>query len=568
MSVAPVAAGRHPVGMRPVGRLTLALFSLVPAAVIGASRPAPSPLQTALAKAATEVPAGGFVSAELSADVATYSTAGTIPAPANVPPERVIFEIGSVTKVFTGLLLAQASLDGKVGLDDPIAKHLPADLPPDPSVAEITLRQLSSHTSGLPRLPSNLRVTNTIDPYADYTVARLYEFLRAHQLPKPAPQPAAYSNLGVGLLGHILARAYGVTYEELVRTKITGSLGLRDTTITLDAEQQARFAPPHSGTQAVPAWHFDALAGAGALHSTAADLLLFARALLDESSPIAPAWRIAREPRAPMGPEVRIGLGILIVDLPAGQAFLHDGQSGGTRTHFEIIPATRQATVVLLNNDSVDPATIVARVRANSSATPAPAAAPLAEIPLATDEAQAFPAVYETDANGRFTVVLDSAGRLRIRLTGQPFIPVSFLGHDRFVAQGVAAQFQFSRGADGRVDALTLHQNGRELVARRTGDAPTVLFPPREKLRDYEGIYELAPGLVFEVRATARTLLVKLTGQPSIPVHATQPDHFVYDVVEAALTFERGADGNVTALVLHQNGLDQRAPKQPPAAGK
>lgn len=546
----------------------LALFAsagLGWAATPASAAPAWAP---ALEKAAAELPAGGFVYAEIDGATVRYGTAGRAAGPDGIAPERVLFEIGSITKVFTGLLLAQATLDGKMALDDPIAKHLPADLPLDPSVAAITLQQLSSHTSGLPRLPDNLAPAQAADPYADYTVERLYAFLRGHRLAKAAPQPAAYSNLGVGLLGHLLARAYGLSYAELVRAKITGPLGMHDTTIALEAGQQVRFAHPHSGTQAVPAWNFDALAGAGALRSTAADLILFARALLDEGSPIAPAWRIAREPRAPLGPDVQVGLGIMLAARDGRAVFTHGGGTGGTRAHLEIVPAPGQATVVLLNNDNVDPGAIVARARQKDSAAAAsPSAAPT-EIPLAADEARAFAGVYEIDANGRFTVVLDAEGRLHIRLTGQAFLPVGFLGQDRFFAKGVAAQFQFARGADGRVSAVTLHQNGREISARRTGDAPTVLFPPREKLRDYEGVYALAPGLVFEVRATARALVVKLTGQPAIPVHATRPDHFVYDVVDAALTFERGPDGSVTALVLHQNGLDQRAPKQPPAAGK
>jgi hypothetical protein len=219
---------------------------------------------------------------------------------------------------------------------------------------------------------------------------------------------------------------------------------------------------------------------------------------------------------------------------------------------------------VLLNNDAIEPGQLVAAVR-RPPAPAAPEGTP-AEMSLGTAEAAAFTGVYEIDARGRFTVVQDESGGVRIRLTGQPFLPVGFMGKDRFFARGVAAQFQFARGDDGRTTALTLHQNGREIAARRTGDAPVVLFPAAEQLHAYEGIYELQPGLVFEVRVGARTpvLTVKLTGQPALPVHNTRPDHFVYDVVEAALTFERDGAGNVVALILHQNGRDQRAPRQAP----
>lgn len=516
-----------------------------------------------LEPAAAKVAAGGFAYAEIRDGVVTHGHVGKLTLPAGVPSERTIFEIGSITKVFTGLLLAQATLDGKAALDDPIAKHLPADLKLAPAVAAITLQQLSSHTSGLPRLPDNLSSANPADPYADYTVERLHDFLQRFAPTQPAPRPADYSNLGVGLLGHLLARAYGVSYAELVRTRITAPLGLSDTVIALDAAQRARFATPHSGTVAVSPWHLGALPGAGALRSTTADLAKFAAALLDPASPLAPAWRIAREPRAPMGARGQVGLGFLLHERAGHTVYSHGGGTGGFRSHFEITPATRSAVVVLLNNDEPDPGAVIARAPAAATGQPKAAAAKAPPaVPISAAELRAFTGVYAIDAKGRFTVVLDDQNRLRIRLTGQAFLPARFLGQDRFAAVGVPAEFQFARDAAGRVTQLTLHQNGREVPATRSADAPVVLFPTAEKLRAYAGNYTLAPGAVFEVRVAGATLLVKLTGQPALPVHATRPDHFVYDVVDAALTFERDAAGAVTALVLHQNGRDQRAPRQ------
>jgi CubicO group peptidase (beta-lactamase class C family) len=524
----------------------------------------PSPLASALDRAARDLPQGGFAAAEVSAGGVTYRAAGRIGGPEGVPPEKLIFEIGSITKWFTGLLLAQATLDGKVALDDPIARHLPADLRLDPSVAGITLVQLATHTSGLPRLPDNLRPAMPADPYADYTVERLYAYLRSAKVSGNAPHAVDYSNLGVGLLGHILARVYGVSYAELVRQKISGPLGLTDTVLTLEAEQRGRFVPAHSGTQKVLPWEFDALAGAGALRSTATDLAKFAQALCDDNSPIAPAWRLAREKRA-SGSLGDVGLGVFSRTTPAGSVYSHGGGTGGYRSHLEVSPATRTATVVLLNNDSPEPGNLVAASQRGNAPTAGAKAAPAdtpTEVPIAAAELAAFTGTYSIDARGKFSVVVDEQGRLRIRLTGQAFLPVAYMGGDRFFAKAVAAQFQFARDAAGKVSAVTLHQNGREVPATRTGDAPQVVFLPVEKLREYAGVYELAPGLVFEITARPLTLVAKLTGQPAIPVHCTQPDRFVYDVVEAALTFERDAEGKVVAVVLHQNGMDQRAPRQ------
>jgi hypothetical protein len=124
----------------------------------------------------------------------------------------------------------------------------------------------------------------------------------------------------------------------------------------------------------------------------------------------------------------------------------------------------------------------------------------------------------------------------------------------------VAAEFQFKRGADGKISGVTLHQNGREIPAQRTAlPPPPVVFLESVQLKAYVGKYQLAPNLLFEVTTRGGHLFVKLTGQQALPVYCDRSDHFVYDVVEAALTFERDANGAITQLILHQNGLNQPA---------
>jgi D-alanyl-D-alanine-carboxypeptidase/D-alanyl-D-alanine-endopeptidase len=520
-----------------------------------------SPLTLAIRQAAAELPAGGFVLAELSNGTPTYAAAGRPLTRRDLPPQNIIFEIGSITKAFTGLLLAQTVLEGKASLDDPIARHLPADLTLAPDVAAITLRQLSAHTSGLPRLPDNLNPADLADPYADYTVELLYDFLRRHRLESPGPHPSDYSNLGVGLLGHILERVHGMRFAALVEEKICRPLGLDDTVIELSPEQLTRFAPPHSGSVAVSPWNLGALPGAGALRSTAADLTRFAAALMDPESPLAKAFALARQPVAPFGQQDRIGLGFMIANRHGQDVYYHGGGTGGSRSVLEVIPAAKSATILLLNNDAPEPAALVSAV--HRPQPPAGALLDRSEVPLTAHQLHEYTGVYAIDARGRFTAVVDEAGRLRIRLTGQPFLPVFYAGNDRFFARAVPAEFQFARDATGAIRSLTLHQDGREVPAQRTGDAPNVRFPQAGDLKAYTGSYQLAPGLVFDVTARGAQLVVKLTGQPALPVFNTAPDRFEYDVVEAALTFERDADGQVTAVILHQHGMDQRAPRVP-----
>ena len=530
------------------------------AATVGLAQSPAFPLAAAAEKAGNSLGAGGIVVAEAQGGQVHYAAAGH-PAPrADVAPERIIFEIGSITKVFTSLLLAQAVGEGRAALSDPIAKFLPADLKLDPRVAAITLEQLATHTSGLPRVPDNLEPSRQADPYADYTVERLYRFLTAYRPARPAPQPAEYSNLGAGLLGHLLERLYGKTYAALVEEKITGPLGLVDTVVELSAEQQSRFALPYSGTMRVLPWHLGALAGAGALHSTAADLVKFAQALMSPASPLQAAWDLARQPRAEFGsPGDRIGLAILTAEVDGERIYNHGGGTGGFRSFLEFAPQSGRLAVVLLNNDSPEPAGLVAATR-HPAAVAKSAVTAREETPLPADQLADYPGVYVIDARARFTAVLDAAGRLQVRLIGQPFFPAYHDADDRFFLKVVPAEYAFGRDAGGKVVSLTLHQNGREVPARRTAEPPpVVLFLSADKLGEYPGRFRLTPDAVFDVSSRSGHLFVKLTGQPAWPVFCDRADHFVYDVVDAGLTFERDAAGAVTALVLHQNGADRRA---------
>lgn len=156
---------------------------------------------------------------------------------------NTIFEIGSITKVFTSLLLADMVERKEVALTDPVSKYLPAEVKmPERNGRQITLEDLSTHTSGLPRLPSNMKPKDPANPYADYSVEQMYQFLSGYQLTRDPGSQYEYSNLGGGLLGHVLARRAGTDYGTLVRTRICEPLGMNDTRITLSPEEKARFA--------------------------------------------------------------------------------------------------------------------------------------------------------------------------------------------------------------------------------------------------------------------------------------------------------------------------------------
>jgi len=521
-----------------------------------------SPLQSEVERAAAALPAGGFVFAKISGGQVTFGSAGQ-PGPApGLASEHLVFEIGSISKVFTALLLAEAVEEGRAKLDDPIRKFLPKSVALSSAAAAITLEQLATHTSGLPSLPDNFRPIEPMDPYANYTVDQLHAYLARYQPEKPGPQPASYSNVGFGLLGHLLEHLFGSSYADLVATRITGPLGMRDTAIDLTAEQTTRFAQPHSGGVTVRPWRLPTLPGAGALRSTASDMARFAEGLLSkEPTALTKAWTLICQPRASFGSTTRIGLAILIATRDGRTLYHHSGGTGGFRSYFELVPEADSATVLLLNNDGPEPAAVIASSHRPPEATHPATRATRPENPLEPARLVEYPGVYAMDARMRFTVVLDEKGRLQARLKGQPFVPIYHHGSDRFFLRVVEAEYQFNRDAEKRIESLTLLQNGNEIVAARVAEeVPAVRFLPPEKLAEYVGHYQLSPTLVFDVTTRARHLFVKLTGQPSIPVFNDADDHFVYDVVPAVLTFERDpTTGRVKAVVLHQNGRDQRA---------
>lgn len=238
-----------------------------------------------------------------------------------------VFEIGSVTKVFTALLLADMVEKGDLRFDDPAAKYLPKEV----TVPEtITLEHLVTHMSGLPVMPSNLSPADPSNPYADYTVNQMYEFLTSHTLARGPGEKYEYSNLGAGLLGHILALRTGVDYETLVQTRIATPLEMESTAITLSDALRARLALGHSNDlKQVSNWDIPTLAGAGALRSTVNDMLSFVGAnigLVDTS--LAAPLRAQLETRHETGMQgLEIALGWHIFK-GENEVIWHDGATG------------------------------------------------------------------------------------------------------------------------------------------------------------------------------------------------------------------------------------------------
>jgi CubicO group peptidase (beta-lactamase class C family) len=271
-----------------------------------------------------------------------------------------IFEIGSISKTFTGLILAQMVEQKSVKLDEPVRDLLPPSTVAKPSGPEITLLDLSDQHSGLPRMPDNFAPADHNNPYADYDTKRLYAYISNHGVALPADAPFEYSNLGVGLLGVALANRAKLSYSDLLHQQITGPLNMTDTAIALTPSMRARFIEGHdSGHNPAHAWDLDALVGAGGIRSTAADMLTYLEAQLhpDKLPPTA-----AGTPQGKTLPAALYASQKIHADVASGttialnwfhiettDSYWHNGGTGGYTSYALFNPGDDYALIILFN---------------------------------------------------------------------------------------------------------------------------------------------------------------------------------------------------------------------------
>ncbi|MEA2818561.1 MAG: hypothetical protein QOJ86_565 [Bradyrhizobium sp.] len=497
----------------------------------------------------------GVVDGDRSAVVAFGTLDG-----GKAPDGDTVYEIGSITKTFTATLLAQAVLAGRVTLDTPLAQLLPDFKIPSRGAKQITLGELATQHSALPRLPTNLLPKDPVDPYADYDAAKLKAFLAEYELPRDPGAVYEYSNLGFGLLGYALAQLEHTSWSALTDDRILKPLGMTMSGAVLSDAMRAHLAPGHDGMgNGVKNWDFDALAGAGAIRSTANDLLRYMKANMGiDQSPLAAAMKLAQAPLSDANKTNRIGLAWMT---SRTGIVWHNGGTGGYRS-FLGFTADRQHGVIILSNTAVDLDDLgFATLNPRVPLSPAYKAVVLPNASL--DE---YVGTYKVTDKFLLKIFRVDDG-LFVQATGQGPIPIFPSAPNEFFARAVRASASFTRDANGAVDGLVLHQNGdraaRKLSASETPPEPQELPFDASTSGDYVGKYQFNFG-VLDVVLRSDHLEVQLTGQSAHPIFASGKDKFFYKVVDAQLDFERDAGGKVIAVVLHQSGRDLRAPRIAP----
>ncbi len=520
--------------------------------------------------------ATGLVLAVRDADgshkVVAYGSAGPGAAPLS---ETSVFEIGSISKAFTGILLADMAAKGEVAIDDAAQKHAPDGLRiPQVGDAPIRLVDLSTHMSGLPRLPANLIPADESNPYADYSVEQLYEFISKHTPDRPPGAEHEYSNLAVGLLGHLLEQAGGASWEALVTERILSPLEMSMSAVALSPEMKAQLANGHDKKgNPLANWDLPSLAAAGALRSNATDMLRFLDANLGSApANLGKAIATSHQPREDAGPNMRVGLGWFTTKTKTGMEIVwHSGGTGGYRSIIAMDPK-RKVGVVILENSTHGPDDMAMHLL-DSSIPLAKAPKVRKAIEVSAETLAAYEGIYEIESHFHLHITRNGAD-LYAQATGQPKLPLKAEAETEFFVEEFDAQLSFVRSKDGSVSRAVLHQGGADFPAVRlsgeeaskaivgiVGEPRTAIDVDAKTLEAYVGHYALAPNFILTVTLEDGLLHIRATGQPKSPIYAESKTKFFSKLVNAQFTFARDASGKVTQLVLHQGGMDQPAKK-------
>lgn len=375
-----------------------------------------------------------------------------------------VFQIGSLTKPFTGLLLAEMVRSGEVKLEDALQKYLPADVQMPVRSQSINLLHLATHRSGLPSMPTNFRLDAEPNPVEAYTVDDLHRFLSSHVLPREPGAGFQYSNLGMSLLGHALAARAGQPYETLLTSRVLRPLHMPSSAVTPDAGMAERLAPGHDRyLQPVHTWEMKALQASGSLRSTANDLLNLLAAYLGYlDTPLKEAMAQQLATRFPEGSMVAMGWAARKVGDRV--VYTHDGGKQGYRCAAVFDLATRTGIVLLANARTDDePTAIATHLLTGSPLRPAPAApAPKAAAALPETALQRLAGRYRLSADEALTIIR-KGDHLLVDRAGDG-IGMEFLvaGERDFYHNVGAEEISFQLDDAGRVTSLWLYEAGRD----------------------------------------------------------------------------------------------------------
>jgi CubicO group peptidase (beta-lactamase class C family) len=475
------------------------------------------------------------------------------------------FRIGSVTKQFTAAAIMKLAEQGKLAINDPLAKYFP-DIP---NAKEITLRHLLTHTSGLGSYTDRgdffKGVTKPVTPEA---------LIASMQKDKPEFAPGTnfkYCNSGYFLLGEIVAKASGQSLADYLRLTFFEPLGMKDTGIFVNANPPSGVAKGYSVNQGVPAlaldWDMSWAGGAGAIYSTVGDLFHWTEALHAGRVVDAESLKAMTTPN-PLPPEVEgihYGFGLVASDFQGLPAIWHNGGLQGWSSNLVWLPGQKVTLVALANAlppvPTLEPAVVTGQLAKHFLAEE------IAKLPKPVEDKSVDPKSFAAlvgryDYQDAILVVTVENDHLYAQLTGQAKYEIFPKAPDDFFWKITDARVQFLRNDKGEVIAARHTQGGHTFRAPRLSEATKLTD---EQLDALVGQYQYGLFAVMTVSRKDQQLFAQLSGQGAAPIFPTADDSFEWHVVKASVRFVKDKDGKVIKAVHTQNGTTFDAPKLVPA---
>ena len=486
-----------------------------------------------------------------------------------VSPDHV-FEIGSVTKQFTAAIVLRLAEQGKLTLSDPITKYFPQMTF---GGTPITLEQLLSHTAGVPNYTD---MPEWIPRWReDMTVETLFALFRDKPLDFPPGTLWSYSNSGYILLGAVIEKVTGKSYEEVVESELFAPLGMHDSRYGHQEEivrgRVAGYVKGAEGWANAPYLSLTQPYAAGSLMSTVDDLARWSDAL-EAGRVISPASRDRMFTSAVLrggdqdGVATRYGLGNAMTEVAGRPTHEHGGGIHGFTCDLLRVPGEELLVVILSNNPTQDTHDLAHRVA--ESVLGVPQKEKPAPLKLSAAELDAYIGVYLVpERSGVRRIVSRDGETLRLQRTGGDLRTLVPIGPDAFETADSGTPVRFARGAGGSVVALMVDQGIGPVFRSLRTDEP-VPPPLKEVAVDSAayaalvGVYALAPGFDIAITQEGDHLFAQATGQEKLEIYPESTIRFFFKLVDAQIDFVL-ENGRATSLTLHQGGQHLPAPRKP-----
>jgi serine-type D-Ala-D-Ala carboxypeptidase/endopeptidase len=477
------------------------------------------------------------------------------------------FEIGSITKTMTSYLVADLIDQGKMKLDEPLEKYLPAgSVVPKWEGKPVTLQHVVTHTSGLPRMPAKMENSDPGNPYSHIKPADLLDTLRETKLTAEPGSKFEYSNFAMMALTIAVANTAQQGFETQLKNRLFDVVGMRTAYVNKPPANVQTAQGHNTSRKAVPAWTIATdLAGVGMVHASLDDMVAYAKAAMGKpevaedkkSSAMRAASLFTTAQKSLYKKDLNdFGMNWSRRTLDGGVNVIEHGGGTGGFSSYLVIDRTNQRAVVMLSDTSgagigkfadslldtkVDPG----KARRNIK----PDAKLLASLVGDYNIGAQLPATLRT-----------REGKLFIQAKDQPEFE---MGHDS-AGDFYILDFDavLKREVSGDAVKLTWLQGGaavpfvRRDPAAKTDEAKITFNVPAEKLAGYQGVYPLFPGLKLSIAAKGEVLTGQATGQGAFPLKAVSEDHFTADIAGIKIWFKRSSDGKVNAMRFLQGPND------------